>query len=120
MQGVSATETGMLRYRHAKGILRQIDATRTVLRQSTATHSGKVSPAFPSSTGRWVTIALLREASERHPGISLELVESPSAKLPPLSAAGGLITARISKGIARRDAPIEKRVFPLRLPAVYP
>jgi LysR family nitrogen assimilation transcriptional regulator len=81
VHGVSPTDTGMLLYRHAKSIMRQVEVTETVLRQSASNPTGKVALALPSSTARLVAIPLLRETRARYPGISLELMESPTADL---------------------------------------
>jgi len=71
-----------------KGILRQVEATQTVLRQSAANPTGKVALALPSSTARLIAIPLLRETLARYPGISLELIEAPTADLPALVIQG--------------------------------
>jgi LysR family nitrogen assimilation transcriptional regulator len=100
VHGVSPTDAGMLLYRHAKSIMRQVEVTETVLRQSASNPTGKVALALPSSTARLVAIPLLRETRVRYPGISLELMESPTADLAAL-----VLQGRVDLAITIGNAP---------------
>lgn len=103
-RGVQPTAAGEVLYRHAKGLLRQIDDLKGAISFERQYPSGRVALGVPSSTGRLLMIPLL-EALREHPGILLEIVERPSSELVGLVAQGGLdltiaIDAAPQRGLA--------------------
>lgn len=81
-QGVSPTPEAALLYQHSQTILRQLDATRSLLgRDSDEFISGRVSLGMASSTARMLALPLIREVQRKLPSIVLEIVDVPSADL---------------------------------------
>jgi len=80
-KGVQATPEGLLLYRHAQTILRQVDSTRSVLACAAEHITGSVSLALASSTARILALPLMRALKQQHPGVVLEVVDIPSADL---------------------------------------
>ncbi|MDO5948164.1 MULTISPECIES: LysR substrate-binding domain-containing protein [Burkholderia cepacia complex] len=87
-QGVSPTAAGRTLHRHAIELLRQADRTRELLLQDAEMPQGKVSVGLPSSTSRVLAIPLARTIRARYPGITIELLEVPTADLYDLVVSG--------------------------------
>jgi len=80
-KGVQATPEGLLLYRHAQTILRQVDSTRSILARTADRITGSVSIALASSTARILALPLMRAVKAQYPAIVLEIVDIPSADL---------------------------------------
>lgn len=80
-KGVVPTEEGMLLYRHAQTILRQVDSTRSLLSRAADQITGTVSIGLASSTARILALPLMRRVKAELPAILLEIVDVPSADL---------------------------------------
>lgn len=79
--GVQPTQAGHALYGHAQAILRLVGETGDVVAGNGDAISGRVRLALPSSLAMMLAPALLRCVRERHPGIKLEIYESPSGYL---------------------------------------
>ena len=79
--GARATPAGELLYQYAKTILRQVEEATVAVKQQSHDPAGHVTLGLPTSTSRMVAVDLLRELTERHKQISLEVVEGSSADL---------------------------------------
>ena len=105
VHGTRATAIGEILYRHAKTILRQLDDTRSAIRQESASPSGKVAIGFPTSTSRMLAVPLLASVRQRYPLIEMELVEASSGDL-----AGQVASDRLAMAVtmdARADARLQ-------------
>lgn len=81
-QGVEHTAEAALLYQHAQTILRQLDATRSLLtRESDELVSGRVSLGMASSTARMLALPLIKKVHTQLPAVALEIVDVPSADL---------------------------------------
>lgn len=100
--GVAPTAAGQTLYRHALELLRQADGTRDLLRQDAELPQGKVSVGMPSSTARVLAIPLARSVRERYPGITLELIEAPSADIGAMISAGRVELAVVADHVETR------------------
>lgn len=81
-KGVRITAEGELLLRHAQTILRQVDATRSILTHTASDAvAGSVSIAMASSTARILALPLLSAVKRQYPAIVVEIVDIPSADL---------------------------------------
>lgn len=87
-KGVEPTEEGMLLYRHAQTILRQVDSTRSLLSRTADQITGSVSIGLASSTARILSLPLMQRVKAEFPGVILEIVDTPSADLTKLVLQG--------------------------------
>lgn len=87
-KGVEPTVEGMLLYRHAQTILRQVDSTRSLLTRAADQITGTVSIGLASSTARILALPLMQRVKVELPGIVLEIVDIPSADLTKLVLQG--------------------------------
>lgn len=88
VRGVQATSEGMLLYRHAQTILRQVDTTRSLLARSADQVTGTVSIGLASSTARMLSLPLMQKVKDELPSVILEIVDTPSADLTKLVQQG--------------------------------
>lgn len=88
-QGVKLTPAGDVLYRHSRSLLKQLDDARMAVRDANEHPSGSVAVGIPGSTGKVLSVPLLREVAA-HDRIVLEIVERPSAELLSLVARGRL------------------------------
>jgi LysR family transcriptional regulator, nitrogen assimilation regulatory protein len=84
-RGVQTTEAGDRFYRHARTILRQIEAAVTDVTGKT-TVTGSVAIGLPTSVATILALPLLAAVLKRHPGIRPEIFESLSGYLHELTA----------------------------------
>lgn len=87
-KGVHATPEGVLLYRHAQTILRQVDSTRSLLARTDDQITGTVSVGLASSTARMIALPLMRLVQQELPSIILEIVDIFSADLTKLVLQG--------------------------------
>ncbi|NLY28663.1 MAG: LysR family transcriptional regulator [Alcaligenaceae bacterium] len=87
-KGVFPTEEGLLLYRHAQTILRQVDSTRSLLLRAADQITGTVSIGLASSTARMLALPLMQRVKAELPAIVLEIVDVPSADLTKLVLQG--------------------------------
>jgi LysR family nitrogen assimilation transcriptional regulator len=66
----------MALYRHACGILRQIEQVRQDVKQGGVGESGRVAIGLPTSTARVLAIPLLKRIRAEHPGIYLKFLKA--------------------------------------------
>ena len=84
LKGVSPTSAGVLFYKHAKAVLRQVADSELAMQAERDSPSGEITVAMPASSARLIAVPLLRRLLADHPGIRLRLVEVPSANIPTL------------------------------------
>src|SRR5690606_19837718 len=77
-----------LLYRHAQTILRQVDATRSLLARDADQVTGTVSIGLASSTARMLALPLMQRVKAELPSVVLEIVDIPSADLTTLVLQG--------------------------------
>ncbi len=87
-KGVMPTMEGLLLYRHAQTILRQVDSTRNLLSRAADQITGTVSIGLASSTARILALPLMQRVKTELPAIVLEIVDIPSADLTKLVLQG--------------------------------
>ncbi|TEA77396.1 LysR substrate-binding domain-containing protein [Allopusillimonas ginsengisoli] len=87
-KGVQPTAEGLLLYRHAQTILRQVDSTRSLLTRTGSQITGTVSIGLASSTARMLSLPLMRRVKAELPSVVLEIVDIPSADLTKLVLQG--------------------------------
>ncbi|MCD0503197.1 LysR substrate-binding domain-containing protein [Bordetella petrii] len=87
-KGVQATAEGLLLYRHAQTILRQVDTTRSLLARAADPVMGTVSIGLASSTARMLSLPLLQRVKAELPSVVVEIVDVPSADLTKLVLQG--------------------------------
>lgn len=90
-KGVQPTQQGDLLYRHAQGILRQIEATKALMVnniQKQQSITGVVSIGLASSTTAMLAIPLIKEVRKYLPSVILEIVTITSNNLPGLLREG--------------------------------
>jgi len=87
-KGVQPTAEGLLLYRHAQTILRQVDSTRSLLSKTADQVTGTVSIGLASSTARMLALPLMRHVKAELPSVVLEIVDVPSADLTKLVLQG--------------------------------
>src|SRR5690606_7657151 len=87
-KGVHATSEGVLLYRHAQTILRQVDSTKSLLAKRDDQISGTVSVGLASSTARMLALPLMQLVKQELPSIILEIVDIFSADLTKLVLQG--------------------------------
>ena len=88
VKGAQPTAEGLLLYRHAQTILRQVDSTRSLLSKTGDQVTGTVSIGLASSTARMLALPLMRRAKAELPSVVLEIVDVPSADLTKLVLQG--------------------------------
>ncbi|UZN52490.1 LysR family transcriptional regulator [Cupriavidus cauae] len=79
--GTRPTDTGLILYRHAKMVLRQMEEAKAAVQHGRDVPCGHVSVGLPTSTSRVLALPLLRHVTEHFPDITLEIVEGSSADL---------------------------------------
>lgn len=92
-RGVTPTEAGRAVYRHASGVLRQVDATRLVAAAADRGPAGQVSIGLPWTISALLGLKLLLAVAQAHEAVRLEIVEGPSATLRAFLAEGRLDVA---------------------------
>ena len=102
--GVKLTPAGEVLYRYAKSIIKQIQDARLAVSDEDGHPTGKVTIGIPGSAGKLLSVPLLQKLKKQG-RILLEIVERPSAELPPLVANGKLdvavvVDAAPSRGVA--------------------
>lgn len=86
-KGVSPTRTADILYRQTQTILRQLEATKALILNSTEHDeaiTGKISIGLASSTASMLALPLIKRIKGEYPGILLELMSITSAELPTL------------------------------------
>lgn len=78
-RGVVPTDTGLEFCRRAKETLRMLEGLRGIGREQASLPSGHVVIGTAASVASLIAVPLVQAASERFPGITLELLESPGA-----------------------------------------
>lgn len=81
VRGVVPTQAGSAVYRHAQTLLKLAAETAEVARSASAGAAGRVRIGMPSSIAMILAAPLLSTCRKRHPGIMVELYESPSTYL---------------------------------------
>lgn len=90
-KGVTPTRHADFLYQQAQIVLRQLDATKALILNSTEHNeaiTGKISIALASSTASMVAVPLIHRIKEKFPGVILELMSITSADLPSLLREG--------------------------------
>lgn len=113
-QGMKLTAAGDVLYRYAKSLLKQLDDAKAAVADETEHPSGGVTVGIPGSTGKMLSVPLLRSVME-HDRIVLEIVERPSAELLDLVSRGRLDIAVVVDAQPSRGASLD----PLLQEALY-
>jgi LysR family nitrogen assimilation transcriptional regulator len=75
--GITPTEAGLILYRHAQLLLKQIDQAQTDIDQAGKTVAGRVSIGLATySTSTALSLPLLKDMKERYPGIVVHINDS--------------------------------------------
>ncbi len=101
-KGVHPTAEGILLYRHAQTILRQVDSTRSLLAKTNDQISGTVSIGLASSTARLIALPLMKLVKQEVPSVVLEIVDIPSADLTRL-----VLQGRVDFSLSPDQQPIK-------------
>ncbi len=101
-KGVHATPEGVLLYRHAQTILRQVDSTRSLLAKRDDQIAGTVSVGLASSTARMLALPLMQRVKQELPSIILEIVDIFSADLTKL-----VLQGRVDFSLSPDQQPIK-------------
>lgn len=80
-RGVQPTREGELLFRHAVGVLRQVDGLRAALARGPAELAGAVSIGLPKTVARLLALPLFDAVRARHPHITLEIIDGHSHQL---------------------------------------
>jgi LysR family transcriptional regulator, nitrogen assimilation regulatory protein len=96
--GVAPTEAGKNLYRHARGVLRQIEHLRQEVREGSHGESGTVSVGFPTTIAASLGLPLFQRIRQHYPGIRLQLFESVSGYISEL-----LLNGRLDLAILFRE-----------------
>lgn len=115
-RGVTPTEAGLVFYRQAQSLLRQLARVPDEVRSADASPSGVVAVGMPYSASNILAPALVAAVRERLPGIRLAITEEGSGYLEGLLAGGRLDLSLLYE----RDRPspqIEER--PLLLEELF-
>lgn len=114
-KGVQPTAEGLLLYRHAQTILRQVDATRSLLARAADQVTGTVSIGLASSTARMLSLPLMQRVKAELPSVVLEIVDIPSADLTKL-----VLQGRIDFSLSPDQQPMQGLVrTPLLLEELF-
>jgi DNA-binding transcriptional LysR family regulator len=90
VRGVTATEAGLAVYRHAKAVLKQIDATLSVATQAGGGVVGQVGIGLPWTISSLLGLSLIAEVRATLPLVRLEISEGPSAEISRMLSQGKL------------------------------
>ena len=88
VRGVVPTEAGVIFYRHAQAVLRQLDRLRDDVAFASDHPGGLVSIGMPTSVANILAAPLIAAAQARYPLIQLQITESLSGHLEELIANG--------------------------------
>lgn len=80
-RGVTPTELGMVFCNHARKVLSEVEQAKDVVRSQAASPVGRVSVGLPTSACRGLSLPLVRAVAQRHPRISLHIVEAMTGSL---------------------------------------
>jgi LysR family nitrogen assimilation transcriptional regulator len=106
-KGVQTTGAGVILYRHARSILRQMDDARRDVQSEALEISGVVALGLPTSTAAMLGMPLLRLIHERYPRIHLQLFESVSGYLEELLGSGRLDFSVLPLAAGEREIVVE-------------
>lgn len=101
-KGVQTTPEGLLLYRHAQTILRQVESTRSILTRAEGQVAGTVAIGLASSTAHILALPLMRLVKQEYPAIVLEIVDLPSADLTKM-----VLQGRLDFALSPDQAPIK-------------
>lgn len=105
--GCRLTEEGEIVVARARRALAEIDAIVTDLAALRNDVRGSVRMGIISSTARWLTPLLLRAMRERHPNVSVVVVDATTSSLAPQVVAGTLDAAVINMPVTEPDLAVE-------------
>ncbi len=102
VRGVTATDAGVVLYRHAQSALRLIDRLKTDVTHAGSEPMGVVSIGMPTSVANVLATPLIAAAQERYPGIRLQIIEGLSGHLRDL-----VVNGRVEMSLLFDAAEIE-------------
>jgi len=115
VRGVAPTDAGKAVYRHAQTLLKLAAETADVARGAGTGASGRVRIGTPSSIAMILAAPLLSALHARHPGILVEIYESPSTHL-----AAQLLEERVDLSVLVDRAPSPSLIVePLVSESIY-
>lgn len=113
--GVTPTEAGMVAYRHAKLVARQLERARAEVRAIAAAPAGRVAVGMaPHSHARRLIQPLLRATAERYPEVLLHISENFEGVLADDLHVGRVDMALLYETVARpgfRSEPVSTEVL---------
>ena len=80
-RGVQPTREGEVLFRHAVGVLRQVDGLRAALARGPAALAGTVAVGMPKTVARVLALPLFGAVRAEHPQVALEIVDGHSQEL---------------------------------------
>jgi LysR family nitrogen assimilation transcriptional regulator len=98
-KGVTPTDAGMTLYRHARNIMKQLELTRSDVRNAGISVSGTVAVGLHTSVATVVAMPLVRATRAAYPDIRLQLFESMSGYIGEM-----LANCRLDFAILYRDS----------------
>ncbi|WNJ93573.1 nitrogen assimilation transcriptional regulator NAC [Bosea sp. 685] len=125
-QGVTPTEAGLVLYRHARTILKQLEHAENDVKRAATTLSGAVSVGLaPYSAGSTLALTLLTAAREKHPDILLHINEGFGGPFSELIMTGRLDMAVMHgagpmRGLSFQPLLVEEFVLVAPLAATLP
>jgi DNA-binding transcriptional LysR family regulator len=116
VRGIAPTAAGDAVFRHAQGILKQVDATQLIAAEADSGPAGKVTVGLPWTVASLLGLPLLLEVRATLKTVRLEIVEGPSAVLANLLAEGKIEVAvlfdnAVSGGLIMRPILSEPLFF---------
>jgi DNA-binding transcriptional LysR family regulator len=121
--GCRLTEEGQIVVERARRALAELDAIVTDLAALRDDVRGSVRVGIISSTARWLTPLLLRAMRERHPNVSVVVVDASTTSLAPQVVAGTLDLAVVNVPVDEPDLvfePLFDEQFVLVTPEDHP
>ncbi|NWG23075.1 MAG: LysR family transcriptional regulator [Pseudorhodoplanes sp.] len=80
-RGVTLTELGRVFCEHARSILKDIERAKDIMATQGKSPTGRVSVGLPTSACRGVSPELIAQVAEKHPNITLHIVEAMTGTL---------------------------------------
>jgi LysR family nitrogen assimilation transcriptional regulator len=120
--GVKLTPAGVVLYRYAKSIIKQVHDARLAVSDEDKQPTGRVTIGIPGSTGKLLSVPLLQQVKKQG-RILLEIIERPSADLLALIVSGKLdvtvlVDAVPCRGVALTPILLEELLVVARRDAV--
>lgn len=104
-RGVQPTPEGEVLFRHAAGLLRQVDGLRSAVAGARGPLGGTVSIGLPKTVARLVSLPLFEHVRKRHAQLALEIVDGHSRDL-----GRALLEGRLDLAVMMPPGPLQGSV----------